>query len=117
MADPPRRLYSVANACSHDSPCGLQRQRRRADQDGSPESEDYNDTNPRVRPGIDEECDELDNDCDGKTDEGVQLELHWDEDGDSFGTRRCWRAALGHDLIPGAPGYLGTGGVYVQYAE
>jgi hypothetical protein len=70
-----------------------------ADEDGSPAAEDCDDTNPRVRPGLDEECDELDNDCDGSIDEGVQLELHRDEDGDSFGGKTVLACSTGGWIV------------------
>lgn len=43
------------------------------------------DTNATVHPLATEICDELDNDCDGSTDEGVQTTFYQDADGDSYG--------------------------------
>jgi predicted outer membrane repeat protein len=42
-----------------------------ADGDGSPASEDCDDADPNVRPGIEERCDGLDTDCDPGTDDPV----------------------------------------------
>jgi hypothetical protein len=49
-----------------------------------PERVDCDDNQPRVHPGAFEYCDEVDNDCDGVTDE---LRMDWfeDRDGDGFG--------------------------------
>jgi len=52
------------------------------DRDGSPLGEDCDDTDPTVRPGVDELCDGVDNDCDGS--------VPADEaDGDGDGVRVC----------------------------
>jgi hypothetical protein len=77
MRGVPLVLFIALASCKSDDPD--------LDRDGSPGSEDCDDANPRVAPGRHEECDELDNDCDGEIDEGVQLELHADSDGDSYG--------------------------------
>jgi hypothetical protein len=47
--------------------------------------DDCDDGNDVVNPGAAESCDELDNDCDGVVDEGVQLTFFADMDGDGFG--------------------------------
>ncbi|GAP69295.1 por secretion system C-terminal sorting domain [Bacteroidales bacterium 6E] len=46
---------------------------------------DCDDTDATVHPGADEICDNIDNDCDGATDEDVELTLYVDADGDGFG--------------------------------
>jgi hypothetical protein len=48
-------------------------------------SGDCNDTNPDVNPFGIEICDDLDNDCDGYTDEGLKTTFYSDNDGDSYG--------------------------------
>lgn len=46
---------------------------------------DCDDQNATVSPQSTEACDQLDNDCDGEIDEGVQVILTQDRDGDGFG--------------------------------
>lgn len=81
--------------------------------------EDCDDTSPVAFPGAPERCDGLDNDCDGKTDEGVLSAWYADLDGDGWGdagttTDVCdpgpgWSARVGDcddsslDSRPGAP--------------
>lgn len=49
---------------------------------------DCNDANPNVKPGAEEVCDSLDNNCDGNSDENLATLLYFlDEDGDGYGTR------------------------------
>ena len=55
-----------------------------ADGDGAPASEDCDDTNPDVHPGAPDACDDIDNDCDGTTDEDAPI-WYTDDDGDGFG--------------------------------
>ncbi len=55
---------------------------------------DCDDSRPGIHPASVEVCDGLDNDCDGEVDEGVDIVLYRDADGDSFGsatqrTRKC----------------------------
>ena len=47
---------------------------------------DCNDANNDSYPGATEICDEDDNDCDGSTDEGVQIVFYGDADNDGYGT-------------------------------
>lgn len=48
--------------------------------------DDCNDGNAAIHPGAAEICDNLDNDCDGQTDEGVPLTTYYrDADGDGYG--------------------------------
>ena len=125
-----------------------------SDHDGSPGSEDCDDSNPRVAPGRDEECDELgwglasgDLDGDGTTDLLSGDPAHDSASGavylvvDPSGTSAIADVALAtfagdtadsgagqamavadmngdgeNDLTIGAPGLMGSGGVYVEYA-
>ena len=48
-------------------------------------ADDCDDTNPQISPLAIEFCDELDNDCNGQTDEGVQFTFYLDYDMDGFG--------------------------------
>ncbi|MDP6934049.1 MAG: putative metal-binding motif-containing protein, partial [Myxococcota bacterium] len=55
------------------------------DDDGFPDEEDCGPLDPGQNPDAEEECDGVDNDCDGDTDEGVTGEWFQDLDGDGFG--------------------------------
>ncbi len=65
--------------------------------DGSTNGTDCDDTVAGINPGVDEICDERDNDCDGEVDEGVTTNWYTDDDGDGFGvgapvetSAACW---------------------------
>jgi hypothetical protein len=47
---------------------------------------DCNDSNSAVYPGATELCNNLDDDCDGQTDEGLRVTRYRDADGDTWGT-------------------------------
>ena len=61
------------------------------DRDGVPDAacggSDCNDRDPLAGPDVPELCDDVDNDCDGATDEDVREDLRWfvDQDGDGYG--------------------------------
>src|SRR3989344_2579738 len=59
-------LYGTINGCLFDEP-------------------DCDDLDRHIHPYATEFCDELDNDCDGMTDEGVLPTFYRDNDGDNFG--------------------------------
>lgn len=46
---------------------------------------DCDDTNPNINPGAREECNEIDDDCDGQTDEDVETLFYADTDSDGYG--------------------------------
>ncbi len=57
-----------------------------ADADGfTVDQGDCDDADPAIRPGAEEACDGIDQDCDGVVDEGVTGTFFADEDGDGFG--------------------------------
>jgi len=55
------------------------------DGDGWPSLEDCDDLDARVHPGAAEDCDRLDNDCDGVVDERGRQPWYLDADGDGYG--------------------------------
>lgn len=57
------------------------------DRDGDLASTEYDcdDSNPDIHPWAEEECDGIDNNCDGLIDEGISETYYPDKDGDSFG--------------------------------
>jgi hypothetical protein len=56
-----------------------------SDGDGFSGGDDCDDNNAAVNPKADEACDGLDNNCDGRVDEGLILEWYADLDGDKYG--------------------------------
>lgn len=46
---------------------------------------DCNDANASINPSASEQCNEQDDDCDGRTDEGVETPYYRDADGDGYG--------------------------------
>ena len=64
------------------------------------DSTDCDDGSGSVHPGLDEVCDELDNDCDGTVDEGMTTTFWADIDGDGFGN-----AAMSQDACALPTGY------------
>ena len=56
-----------------------------ADGDGYGAAEDCDDTNNAISPDADELCDGVDNDCDGRVDDGLTDPYFTDSDGDGFG--------------------------------
>jgi len=55
------------------------------DSDGVPASEDCHDGDSSIRPGAEEICNGVDDNCDGEIDEGVRLTFFRDADYDTFG--------------------------------
>ena len=55
------------------------------DGDGYAACDDCDDDNSSVNPGASEVCDEIDNDCDEATDEGVTTTYYADDDSDGYG--------------------------------
>jgi hypothetical protein len=57
-----------------------------ADDDGFPVGIDCNDADPAINPNANEVCDFIDNNCDGKIDEGLTNTFFQDSDEDSYGS-------------------------------
>ncbi len=54
------------------------------------DNHDCNDLEAGIHPGIEEICNEIDDDCNGFTDEGANLWWWEDADGDGYGNRDVW---------------------------
>jgi len=71
------------------------------DGDGDPNATDCAPSNPAIFHGQAEPCDEVDNDCDGKTDEGENnagcRTFYRDADGDTFGDASMQKCLCGPD--------------------
>ena len=72
-----------------------------ADGDGAFADTDCDDANPRVFPGAEETCDDLDNDCDGSVDEEATDMATWYTDADSDGFGDTSTAVLACDAPSG----------------
>ncbi|MCK6515573.1 hypothetical protein L6R46_11040 [Myxococcota bacterium] len=72
-----------------------------ADGDGAFADTDCDDANPRVFPGAEETCDDLDNDCDGSVDEEATDMATWYTDADSDGFGADASAVLACDAPSG----------------
>ena len=74
-------------------------------------NDDCDDDEPAAYPGAIEVCDELDNDCDGDTDEGLSSRTWWpDGDGDGFGDEDAALDDLVERCAAELPGYAPTAG-------
>jgi hypothetical protein len=65
--------------------CFLAACKKDNDGDGYNGDQDCNDENENINPGTAEECDGIDNDCDGDVDEGLLLTWYADTDEDGYG--------------------------------
>ncbi len=65
----------------------------------APEVFDCDDDDPAIGPHAEEECDGVDNDCDGEADEGVPSIWYVDDDGDGYGSNTV---TTGEDCNPPA---------------
>ncbi|MBM4367736.1 MAG: hypothetical protein FJ102_16105 [Deltaproteobacteria bacterium] len=101
---------AIDNDCDSDTDEGYPIERYYADADGdgygqsdqavyacvppegaAPLGGDCDDDQPLSFPGNPESCDGLDNDCDGKIDDGVATRVYRDDDGDGYGQDRDYR--------------------------
>ena len=67
--------------------------------------DDCDDTDRAVNPGAAEECNGIDDDCDGKVDEGVLITYYRDADDDEYGNASSTAQACSQP-----PGYVAKGG-------
>ncbi|MEC7988287.1 MAG: MopE-related protein [Myxococcota bacterium] len=85
------RLYTIALlliACRDNKTEGTQgsiQESIDADADGFDSTEDCDDNDAQIYPDAVEECDGIDNDCDGSIDEEVLSTFYADSDGDGYG--------------------------------
>ena len=82
-------LFTVVFSCEDESKVTFQEETTiivsDSDGDGFTNDEDCDDSNMFVYPGATENCDGIDNNCDGVADEGVTTTSYLDTDGDGFG--------------------------------
>jgi len=72
-----------------------------ADGDGHVSTEDCDDSDRSIHPGATELCNEVDDNCDGEIDEGVQVLFYQDNDGDSYGNadQPVWACEAGDGIV------------------
>lgn len=69
-----------------DDDCNPQTKDDDLDNDGYPLASDCDDLNSNINPDADEICNEIDDNCDGETDEGYEMIQYWfDNDRDGYG--------------------------------
>lgn len=76
-------LFALLLACSGGSDSAAEPVD--ADDDGFSPPEDCDDNNAEAAPGLEEVCDNTDNDCDGGVDEGLMTTWYADHDRDGYG--------------------------------
>ena len=72
-------VLSLTSGCAGD-PEALD-----ADKDGAVDADDCDDADPAAYPGRAEDCDGIDNDCDGEIDEDLKIIVFADADADGYG--------------------------------